>query len=439
MIGLYGHGGARDHMCCLRLAAEVGPDFRFYNAGTNPVLARAPWAASATGMSPHDAVRTARADGVSRLLVTDAFLLQSDAVDMFSADGIEVLAPSRHAAQLENRKSLMKTLMTQAGVPTPDAWVVASAAEAKALLRQHWRKGHRYVVKADALIADAIHRAMVPETLIESLQDVDEELDALHAAHAPEQLLIERRVEGFETSVHVVWDGESYVLMPPVRDYKRVGDGDTGPNTYGAASLACGRGFAPALDRLLRERIIEPALEHIRRAGYGYRGFVYFGVMLLPDGPVLLEINVRPGSPEFVALLGLLKSDFADLIEHAARGTLHRARVEWHADSYCGTVFAMGEGYPEIMTPKPVPIAGLEEAVAGGRTVVEDVAAAPDGTLVVGGGRVAAPVAIGASIDAVRNDVLDQLSGIRFQGKHFRSDLGFGIAADLFDSPGPAE
>jgi phosphoribosylamine---glycine ligase len=434
VIGIYGHGSARDQICCLRLVEELGDDFKFYNGGTNPALARASWSVPAQQMSPHDLAQACKADGISLMFVTDALVLQTDTADVLAEEGIQVLAPSSHAALLEGRKSLMKKLMVEAGVPTPDAWIASSADQAKALLRENWRDGHRYVVKTDPLITDAIHRAMVPETLIESLQDVDEEMEALHLAHAPEQVLIEQRIDGFETSVHVIWDGETYVLMPPVRDYKRVGDGDTGPNTYGAASVACGRGFAPKLDRQLREHIIEPALNHIRNAGYAYRGFVYFGVMLCDDGPVLLEINVRPGNPEFLALLGLLKSDFADLIQHAANGTLAEADIRWYEDSFCGAVFAMGEGYPQTMTPPRALISGLEQALSEGYTVVEDVAATNDGAFVVSGGRVAATVALGSSLEEVRLKALDRLSAIEFKGKHFRSDLGYGIADELFAS-----
>ena len=290
----------------------------------------------------------------------------------------------------------------------------------------------QYVVKADALIPDAIHRAMVPESLEEAERDVDEEFEALAIAGRKEGLLIERRVTGFETSVHVLWDGSSYILFPPVRDYKRVGDGDTGPNTYGAASIACGFGFSAELERQLRDRIIEPTLEALSRNGYGYRGFVYFGVMLLDDGPNLLEINVRPGNPEFVALLGLLRSSFRDLIDHATNGTLHSTKVEWHRDLYSGVVFAMGEGYPETMTPPRVPISGAREAVEAGNAVVEDVGLDESGALIVTGGRVIAPIALGPGIESVRGRIDDILAGIHFDGMHYRRDLGFGLDPRLF-------
>jgi len=432
MLGILGHGSAREHMCFLRLGAECGDDLRFYQIGANPAVARDPRSVDVTTERHGDIADRIHEDGIEALMVTDAFLLQSDMVDTCISHGIRVLAPSRHAAKIEDRKSLTKRMVSQAGVPTPEGWHVTSAKEAKDLLRANWRDGKRYVVKADALIADAVHRAMVPETLEESERDVDEELDALIAAHVEPALVIERRVDGFETSVHVVWDGESYILLPPVRDYKRVGDGDTGQNTYGAASLACGRGFDPALERQLRERIIEPTLAKLAQEGYAYRGFVYFGVMLLEDGPTLLEINVRPGNPEFVALLGLLNSSFRDLVVHAAEGSLHKVRVEWLEDSYCGAVFAMAAGYPEVMDPDTVPIAGLEEALLTGQVVLEDVAETDDGTLVVAGGRVAASVVVAPSIGKARQAALEALSRIRFEGMHFRSDLGYGIDARLF-------
>ncbi|XWN32898.1 MAG: phosphoribosylglycinamide synthetase C domain-containing protein [Devosia sp.] len=434
MIALLGHCSAREQMIFQRLSRECGDEVRFYLIGEHPVVSGDPRTVKVRPDDPKANARLIREDGVSLVLITDTLLLQTDALDACTAEGIAALGPSRHAALIEARKSLTKDIATAAGVPTPQGWLVKTAEEAKALLRRNWSEDHKYVVKTDALIADAIHRAMVPEDLEEGEQDVDEELEALLIAHEDAGLVIERRVTGFETSVHVLWDGSSYVLMPPVRDYKRVGDGDTGPNTFGAASIACGHGFGPELERALRERIIEPALSAIADAGYGYRGFVYFGVMLLEDGPTLLEINVRPGNPEFIALLGLLDGGFCDLVRHAAAGTLHRAGVSWHR-KYCGTVFALGAGYPHTMTPAPVPIVGLEEAVAAGDTLVEDVARGADGRLQVAGGRVAAPFALGDTIEAARERVAKRLADISFEGKHFRSDLGYAIHPKLFAAP----
>jgi phosphoribosylamine---glycine ligase len=432
MLGLYGHASAREHICFLRLAEECQDGFRFYQVGDNPILSKDPCSVPVSGRDFRQDAQKIKDDGIEVLLVTDAFYLQTDIVDACAAEGIRVLAPSRHSAEVEDHKSLMKHLVTEGHVPAPESWLVHSAEDARKILRQHWSATENFVVKADALIADAIHRVMVPESLEEAERDVEEEFAALALAGRREGLLIERRLIGFETSVHVLWDGSSYVLFPPVRDYKQVGNGDTGPNTYGAASIACGRGFSPDLERQLREKIIEPSLEALSRTGYGYRGFVYFGVMLEDTGPTLLEINVRPGNPEFVALLGLLRSGFRDLIVHAASGTLHQTQVEWHQNLYSGAVFAMGKGYPDTMTPAPVPIEGAMEAVNAGDAVVEDIGLDENGALVVTGGRVIAPIALGSSIDAVRSNIHQILDGIHFDGMHFRSDLGFGLDARLF-------
>lgn len=432
MIGLYGHGSAREHSCFLRLCEECGDDVRFYQVNENALISADRRAVPAGHEDFRQTCKQITNDGVDLLLVTDTFLLQTEAVDDCRAEGIRVLAPSHHAAKVEDHKSLMKRLVTSAGVPAPESWLVGNPDDAKAILRRNWTEDHKFVVKADALIEDAVHRAMVPETLAAAEQDVDEEFAALLQAGRDEGLLIERRVTGFETSVHILWDGSSYVLFPPVRDYKRVGNGDTGENTYGAASLASGRGFTPLLERQLRERIIEPTLEALSRGGYSYRGFVYFGVMLCDDGPVLLEINVRPGNPEFIALLGLLKSGFRDLIEHAAEGTLHKPRVEWHQDLYSGVTFAMAAGYPEKMTPEPVTIEGAEAAVDAGKAVGEGVARDAAGNLVASSGRVIAPIALGSTIEAVRSQIHDVMSTISFDGMHYRADLGFGVDPRLF-------
>lgn len=435
MIGLYGHASAKEHICFLRLCEEYGDAVRFYQTGENPIIAADPRTLSVGQQDPHRVARQAIEDGVELFLVTDTLFLQGGAVDICRAEGIRVLGPSHHAAEIEDHKSLMKRLVLDADVPAPENWVLHTAEDAKALLREHWSEGHRYVVKADALIPDAAHRSMVPETLEEAEHDVDLALAALAKFGRSEGILIERRIAGFETSVHVLWDGDSYVLFPPVRDYKRVGDGDTGPMTYGAASIACGRGFAPELEQQLRERIIEPTLGALAQNGYGYHGFVYFGVMLLDDGPELLEINVRPGDPEFVALLGLLKSSFRDLIDYAANGKLHQANVTWHKDLFSGAVFAMGAGYPDTMTPEPVPITGAANAVSAGNAVVEDIGCDSEGQHIVTGGRVIAPIATGPSIEAVRDRIHETLAQVHFEGMHHRTDLGYGLDPRLFAKP----
>jgi phosphoribosylamine---glycine ligase len=433
MFGLYGPGNARDHACMLRLVKENdGRDIRFYHCGANPVLFREPWCVAVPENSPTEAAEHAREDGTRFVLITDTDLLQAGAADAFRQEGITVLGPDRHASRVEGSKALMKKLVREAGIPSPESWVVTSAKDAKTFLRNHWSRQDQFVIKTDRFVHDGKHRSMVPDSLGEGMEDVDEELAALFKAHEASGLVIERRVTGFETSVHVLCDGSFYVLLPPVRDYKQVFDGDRGPNTNGAAALAFGGGFPAELDLLLRKRIIEPALDQLQRAGYGYRGFIYFGVMLTSEGPVLLEINVRPGNPEFVALLDLLASDFHDLIEHAAAGNLHQASVRWHADRYSGCVFALAEDYPETEDVATRPIEGLEDAVAEGRTVTEGVGALPEGGLAVAGGRVAAPIANAKTIEDVKQRVYGTLSRIRFEGKHHRSDLGYGIAEGLF-------
>lgn len=436
MIGVYGHGSARDSACLLRLEAELGLGaVRFFECGKNAVLDAKPSSVPVRIEDHRETAKLARADGIRHVLITDAQVLQTPVADSLVSAGIPVLGPSCHAAQLEGSKGLMKRLVTAAGVPTPEGRLFESVADAKAFLKENWTDERQFVVKTNRFIMDGSHRSMVPGNLAEGLEDLDEELDALLAAHEPAGFVVERRISGFETSVHVLWDGDTYILFPPVRDYKPVHDGDNGPNTNGAAALACGRGFSRELEGKLRKRIIESMLGQLSRSGYGYRGFLYFGVMLCDGEPQLLEINVRPGNPEFIVLLALLRSGFGDLIEHAIAGTLHKARVEWHRDRYSGAVFAMAEGYPGVETVGATPISGLEDALASGRLVTEGVARSPDGRYAVSGGRVAAPVATADTIEATKQAVYQDLAGIDFAGKHFRGDLGFGIADGLFKAP----
>ncbi|MCG8559425.1 MAG: hypothetical protein MI824_06475 [Hyphomicrobiales bacterium] len=432
MIGVYGPGSARDHACLLRLEAELGAsEVCFFDCGDNAVLCEALSTVPARIDDARETARLALEAGVRHMVITDADVLQTPVADAFTAARIPVFGPALHAAQVEGSKGLMKKLVASAGVPAPEGLVFDTLAETKSFLKNNWSAERQFVVKTDRFIYDP-HRTMVPGDLSEGLKDVDEELEALLAASEPPGFIVERRISGFETSLHVLWDGDTYVLFPPVRDYKPVGDGDKGPNTNGAAAIACGRGFSEDLEAKLRRRIIEPMLAQMNRSGYGYRGVVYFGVMLVDGEPQLIEINVRPGNPEFIVLLSLLRSNFADLIEYTIAGTLHKARIDWHEECYGGTVFAMAAGYPETQTVAAAEISGLEDALATGRFVTEGIGRSSNGRCVVSSGRVAAPVAVADTIEATHHAVYRDLARIDFAGKHFRGDLGFGIADSLF-------
>ncbi len=433
MIGVYGPGSARDHACLLRLKTELGTsEVRFFDCGGNAVLGAAPLTVPARIDDAQETARLALEAGVRHMVITDAEVLLTPVADALAAAGIPVFGPALHAAQVEGSKGLMKKLVASAGVPAPEGLLFDTLAETKSFLKDNWSAERQFVVKTDRYIYDPHRRTMVPGDLGEGLKDVDEELEALLAASEPSGFIVERRISGFETSVHVLWDGETYVLCPPVRDYKPVRDGDNGPNTNGAAAIACGRGFSKDLEAKLRRRIIEPMLAQMNRSGYGYRGVVYFGVMLVDGEPQLIEINVRPGNPEFIVLLSLLRSNFADLIECTIAGTLHKARIDWHEECYSGTVFAMAAGYPETQTVAAAEISGLEDALATGRFVTEGIGQSSNGRFVVSSGRVAAPVAVADTIETTHHAVYRDLARIDFAGKHFRGDLGFGIADSLF-------
>lgn len=436
MLAIYGPGSARDHACALRLSRECGVGrFRFYMAGTNAILTRSPWTILCRKDDFIGAARSAREDAVDVVLITDATMLTAGAADAFLAEGVTVLGPDSQASAIEGHKAVMKRLVRGASVRTPQSWYFDSMEPAFAFLRENWSEGQRYVVKTDEFIQDPNLRTMLPTNLKEALVDVGAEVRQLSREHRSAGVVVEQWISGFETSVHVLWDGNDYVLLPPVRDYKPVRDGDRGPNTNGAAALACGRGFDYCLESRLRSEIIEPILNHLSRTGYSYRGFLYFGIMLTDEGPMVLELNVRPGNPEFVALLGLLKTDFSELIELAARGKLQTAKIAWKSEDYCGVVFALARGYPEIDAVAPTRIDGLEEMIEQNNIVAEGVGEDEEGGLVVTGGRVVAAIGSAPAIESVRHTVYADLNRVRFEGKHYRSDLGFGLADNLFAAP----
>lgn len=438
MIALVGPGNARDHLHAFRLAAERGSTgFRFYLTGSNAVLARAPWTRRCAGMDMERVAQIAAAEGVTLAIVLDPVLLIAGALDCFRAAGLAVLGPDRSAAALEESKSKMKQVLAMAGVATPPVAFAASPNEVKGFVDAHWRGGRRFVLKVDHYLADANLRTILPEGPADAVEAARRQFAALAQAGLPQALLIEQRLEGVELSVHVLTDGRDYDLLPPVRDYKRVGDGDTGPNTHGAAALACGRGFATDLEARLRSEVVEPLLDAMRRLGISYPGMLYLGVMIVDGFPLVLEINVRPGNPEILAILGLLDSDLATLLEACAQGRLREARPVWRTTDYCGAVFALAAGYPERDQFDPIPIACLDDDWRTVPLFVEGVGMGDDDYVVIGG-RVAAAVAVAGSIAEVRSKALAALATLEFAGKHHRTDLGANFDESLLkEVPAP--
>jgi phosphoribosylamine--glycine ligase len=340
--------------------------------------------------------------------------------DRLQAHGVAVFGPSRAAAELEWSKSFAKAFMGRHGIPTAPYGVFNELDAALALIHG---TDSPLVVKADGLASGK--GVLVCETTAEAEAAVRSALVDQTFGEAGARVVIETFVEGEELSVIALVDGERVAMLPPARDYKRLRDGDGGPNTGGMGSFAPVSDLAPDLLAAVRETILEPAVAGLRAEGRPYRGALYAGLMLTRDGPMALEFNCRFGDPETQVILPLLEGDLAEALLACAEGRLDQSSIAV-APGAAACVVLAAAGYPERPRGGDA-IVGIGEAERGGALVFHAGTSRRDGELVTSGGRVLSVVGVASDLEAARERAYAAAEVISFAGKQMRRD----IAAEL--------
>jgi phosphoribosylamine---glycine ligase len=342
--------------------------------------------------------------------------------DELRAAGRLVFGPGADGARLEGSKAWMKEVVEAAGVPTARYATftdVDPAVEFLTSLPGPW------VTKTDGLAAGK--GVLVAPTLDAAVADVRAKLAGESFGDAGRRVVIEEGMTGPELSLLAVCDGTRAVALAPAQDFKRLGDRGTGPNTGGMGAYSPVPEADEALVAEVMARYIEPTLGELRRRGIDYRGVLYAGLMLTPDGPRLVEFNVRFGDPEAQVVLPCLTTDLAELLAAAAAGDLSRAPAPAFSDEACVTVVLASEGYP-VAPRTGDPIDGVLDAEAEGAIVFcAGVAAGPDGGLVTAGGRVLDVTATGATVAAARDRAYRAAGLISWPGVHHRTDIAAGV------------
>jgi len=351
--------------------------------------------------------------------------------DRLRAQGKLVFGPGADGAHLEGSKAWMKQVLVEAGVPTARHGAFTEAAPALAYLET---LSGLYVVKTDGLAAGK--GVVVTESLVEARTVVADFLSGDAFGDAGRRVVIEEGLTGPELSVLAVCDGRRAVALAPAQDFKRAGDGDQGPNTGGMGAYSP----VPVADddvmAMVMERAVDPTLAALARQGIDYRGVLYAGLMLTPDGPKVIEYNVRFGDPEAQVVLPRMRSDLADLLARAASGALGD-EVPTFVDDAAVTVVCAVEGYPR--SPRVGdPIEGLDLAarVEGVSIFCAGVARADGGSvgeagpLVTAGGRVLDVTAIGPDIATARSRAYQAVACLSWPGMHVRSDIAASAAHD---------
>ena len=360
-------------------------------------------------------------------LEADLFVIGPEAplvdglADRLRAKGRLVFGPGAEGARLEGSKAWMKRLLSEAGVPTARHRCFTELEAATRFLKE---LAPPYVVKADGLAAGK--GVLVTASFDEAVDDVERKLSGAAFGPAGTTVVVEEGLRGPELSVLAVCDGERAVPLAPAQDFKRAGDGDTGPNTGGMGAYSPVPLSGAEVCEQVMDRAVEPTLHALRERGVDYRGVLYAGLMLTADGPKVLEYNVRFGDPEAQVVLPRLESDLTDLLAQAAGG---RLRSEPRFDPRaCVAVVAASEGYPERPRTGD-PIAGIDEAAASEDVDVFCAGVGRDGQgrLVTAGGRVLDVCGYGPTIPVARHRAYAAVGKLHWPGVWFRRDIAAGV------------
>jgi phosphoribosylamine--glycine ligase len=357
-------------------------------------------------------VAAARDESADLVVVGPEAPLVAGLVDALEQAGVRAFGPTAAAARLEGSKAFAKEAMAQAGVPTAAAALARSVEEALAAIDRY-----PVVLKADGLAAGK--GVVICPGEAEARAALEEMLVARRFGDTA--VLVEEHLEGEELSLLALCDGERALPMAPARDYKRIFDGDEGPNTGGMGSYSPVPGVDDARARDLVAAVHQPIVDLMRERGTPFHGVLYAGLMMTADGPRVLEFNVRFGDPETQAVLPRLRSDALDLLERAARpGGLAGAPMEWD-ERWAVTLVLASAGYPVSASRGDV-VEGLDR-VPPGVEVTHAGTAERDGRVVTAGGRVLNVTALGAGPAEARDAAYAAAETIEFEGRQMRGDI----------------
>ena len=332
---------------------------------------------------------------------------------------LHIIGPGQHAAQLEGSKAFAKTFMARHGIPT---------ARYKEFSADNFTAGIEYlpahelpiVLKADGLAAGK--GVVICHSHIEAVAEFELMIQRSKFGEAGKRVVVEEFLDGIELSVFVLTDGKDYVLLPTAKDYKRIGEGDKGPNTGGMGAVSPVPFADAAFMKKVEEKIIKPTVQGIHADGMQYKGFIFFGLIKVGEEPFVIEYNCRMGDPETEAVLPRIETDIVELLIATAEGKLGKQKIAID-DRYATTIVVASGGYPNEYK-KGVAIKNLP-------AVTEDVLLFHAGlrqkenTLVTTGGRVLCITALDAALDEAVHKATDAAAAVDFADKYYRRDIGF--------------
>jgi phosphoribosylamine--glycine ligase len=414
--------GGREHALCWAIAASPLVTALYCapgNAGISALAECMPIAAE----DIESLVRFAKDAAIDFVVVGPEAPLCAGLVDRLEAEKIKAFGPSAAAARLEGSKGFMKDFCARHGIPTAAYGRFADAAKAKAFVAAHRAP---IVVKADGLAAGK--GVIIAATAGEANAAIDAMLAHGQFGAAGAEIVVEEFLDGEEASFFALADGETALPLASAQDHKRVGDGDTGPNTGGMGAYSPAPVITDGLAEDIMARIVRPTIAGMRDEGCPYKGVLYAGLMIGRDGPKLLEYNVRFGDPECQVLMPRLKSDLLPALMAARVGVLKNFDLRWYDDAALAVVMA-AKGYPASYE-KGGEIRGLEAAASQENVLVFHAGTGfgPGGSIVATGGRVLGITAIGRTIADAQARAYRAVDAIDWPGGFCRRDIGWRAA-----------
>jgi len=336
-----------------------------------------------------------------------------------SNEKLLIVGPSREAAQLEGSKAFAKAFMQRYNIPT---------ARYREFTEENFEEGITYlqkhplpiVLKADGLAAGK--GVIICQNYVEAIAEFELMIQRSKFGEAGKRVVVEEFLNGIELSVFVLTDGKNYLLLPEAKDYKRVGEGDTGLNTGGMGAISPVPIADAAFMDNVRKKIIEPTISGLQEDHLDYKGFIFFGLMRVKNEPYVIEYNCRLGDPETEVVVPRIKNDFVELLRCAAEQQLDKVKID--IDPRVATaVVAVSGGYPNDYE-KGIEIKGLQP-VADGHLLFHAGTKADNGKIVTNGGRVVCATGLGKDMDEALSKSRIMVKEIEFEGKYYRRDIGF--------------
>ena len=409
-------GGGREHAIAWALSKSKNVDALFCAPGNGGIAALAQ-CVDIKATDVEAMVAWAKEHAIDFVVVAPDDPLALGMVDAMEAAGIPAFGPTADAAIIEASKIFSKDLMKKYHIPTARYETFTELEPALAYVEA---QGAPIVVKADGL---ALGKGVIVAQTVAEAQDAVRSMMSDHKfGAAGARVVIEECMTGPEVTVLAFCDGERLSPMPSSQDHKRAYDGNQGPNTGGMGAISPSPNYTPEVAQRCMEEIFLPTVAALKAEGRPFHGVIYFGLMLTPDGPKVVEYNARFGDPECQAVLSLLDSDLMDLFLACRNGTLDQVDVRWKDGASCCLVLASG-GYPGSYV-KGYPITGLEEAGRTATVFHAGTKLGADGAVLTNGGRVLGVTATGPDLEAAIQGAYASAKHIHFTDMHFRTDIG---------------